>query len=68
MAIMRAAEWLAADPDPETQGELTVLLGRMGQAVLSFLTSFVITFMLAGFLLVDLERVNGFGSSGTFHR
>ncbi|MEE9386938.1 MAG: AI-2E family transporter [Nannocystaceae bacterium] len=44
--------------------ELTLVLGRMAQAVLagvgSFLTKFVITFMLAGFLLVDLERVNGF--------
>ena len=45
-------------------GELTSVLGRAVQALISgvasFLTKFVITFMIAGFLLVDLERVNSF--------
>ncbi|TPV94557.1 MAG: AI-2E family transporter [Myxococcales bacterium FL481] len=48
----------------EQGGQLTGMLGRGLQAlaggVASFLTSFVLTFMIAGFLLVDLERVNGF--------
>lgn len=44
--------------------ELTAVVGSAVQAfvagVASFLTNFVITFMLAAFIIVDLERVNRF--------
>lgn len=45
-------------------GRITTLLGSALQhfvaGVASFLTKFVITFMIAAFILVDLEKVNGF--------
>lgn len=64
------------DPEPESladelrhllaseSGRITTVLGSALQhfvtGVASFLTKFVITFMIAAFMLVDLEKVNGF--------